>query len=176
MSRLEQRPDLVVDRLSGFAAPASPRLQAAAELLMVCASLLRNDEDVAEAALRRFLATTSLHAVVSSVVLVPAEYRETLWEFVERIGISAALLERLRRMPAPFTITVARPALTPREVEVLEQLHATSSLSEVAATLHVSANTVKSQVRTLYRKLGVSHRDDALRTAYRQGLLKKPSS
>ncbi|HEY4268636.1 MAG TPA: LuxR C-terminal-related transcriptional regulator [Galbitalea sp.] len=173
ISLLEQRPDLVVEHLSGQRLPQAPRLQAASELLMACASLLRNDESVAETALRRFFAILHVHGTVSPVILVPAEYRSMLYEFAERTGAKGETLARLRSMPEPFHTTLTLPALTPREADVLELLRKTGSLPEVAATLHVSANTVKSQVRTLYRKLGVSHRDEALRAAYLQGLLRE---
>ena len=174
---LEQRPDLVVEQLSGQTMPPDPRLQAAAELLMACASLLRNDESVAETALRRFFATLQMHGTLSPVILVPAEYRSMLYAFAERIGAKGETVARLRSMPEPFHTTVTLAALTPREAQVLELLRKTASLPEVAAILHISANTVKSQVRTLYRKLGVSHRDEALRAAYLQGLLREePSS
>jgi LuxR family maltose regulon positive regulatory protein len=41
----------------------------------------------------------------------------------------------------------------------------------IAEALFVSQNTVKTQLRSIYRKLGVSSRDEAVREARRQGLL-----
>ncbi|MCC2318881.1 helix-turn-helix domain-containing protein [Cellulomonas chengniuliangii] len=61
--------------------------------------------------------------------------------------------------------------LSERERAVLVELASTPSLDLVAARLFVSPNTVKSQVRSLYRKLGVHSRDDALVVAYRTGVL-----
>ena len=61
--------------------------------------------------------------------------------------------------------------LTPRELAVLGSLFQTGSLAEIAGMHFVSVNTVKSQLRGLYRKLGVSGREDALREALRRGLL-----
>lgn len=168
---LEQRPDLAIDELSGVSLPSEPRLQASADLLMAVASLLRDDETVAESALRRFFATLQVHGTLSPVVLVAAEHRELLYEFSHRIGAKAITLERLRSVPEVFSTTTQLAALTPRETEVLEQLRKTASFAEIAANLHVSANTIKTQVRGLYRKLGVSGRDEALRAAYLQGLL-----
>ncbi|MDO9394916.1 MAG: helix-turn-helix transcriptional regulator, partial [Herbiconiux sp.] len=55
--------------------------------------------------------------------------------------------------------------LTDRERVVLRHLMAARSLHAIAAAEHVSHNTVKSQVRSVYRKLGVSNRDDATRVA-----------
>lgn len=167
----EQRADEALERLNGQTDWHGPRLKAAAELLTACASLMRHDDDLATAALRRFLALSTVHGIITPVVLVPAELKPLLEQLAEEIGADAQLLTRLREMPAPLRFGPARSALTRRESDVLEELRSTSSFSEVAANLNVSANTVKSQVRTLYRKLGASTRDEALRTAYLQGLL-----
>jgi DNA-binding CsgD family transcriptional regulator len=61
--------------------------------------------------------------------------------------------------------------LTERERVVLARLHEDRTLGQIAAELWVSRNTVKSQVRSVYRKLGVSSRTAALERARAQGLL-----
>ncbi|MBX3314077.1 MAG: response regulator transcription factor [Actinobacteria bacterium] len=61
--------------------------------------------------------------------------------------------------------------LTEREVAVLRHLPTSLSQREIAAELYVSVNTVKSHTRGLYRKLGASSRDDAVRRARELGLL-----
>jgi DNA-binding NarL/FixJ family response regulator len=48
--------------------------------------------------------------------------------------------------------------LTPREADVLELLQTGRSNGEIAATLHVSIETVRTHARRIYRKLGVSTR------------------
>lgn len=48
--------------------------------------------------------------------------------------------------------------LTKREAEVLPLLQQGSSNVEIAATLHVAVETVRSHARNIYRKLGVSSR------------------
>lgn len=60
--------------------------------------------------------------------------------------------------------------LTKREQLVLSRLVGQGSLDDVANELHVSPNTVKSQTRSIYRKLGVSNRGDAVAKALRLGL------
>jgi LuxR family maltose regulon positive regulatory protein len=167
----EQRPDDALERLNGQAEWPGPRLLSAAELLTACASLMRRDEDLAAAALRRFLATSTVHGTTAALVLVPAELRSPLGQLAERVGADPHLLERFRDVPAPLRFGPARAVLTPRETDVLGELRSTASFAEIAANLSVSANTVKSQVRTLYRKLEATNRDEALRTAYLQGLL-----
>jgi two-component system, NarL family, response regulator DesR len=48
--------------------------------------------------------------------------------------------------------------LTPREADVLELLQNGSSNGEIAHTLHVSVETVRTHTRRVYRKLGVRSR------------------
>jgi LuxR family maltose regulon positive regulatory protein len=61
--------------------------------------------------------------------------------------------------------------LTNRERTVLRLLAAGSTLPEIAREEYVSINTVKTQARALYRKLGAVDRDDAVRRAREHGLL-----
>ena len=49
------------------------------------------------------------------------------------------------------------------------------SLDEIAADLTVSVNTVKSHVRSIYTKLGVSSRRLAVLAAHEHGLLEHPA-
>jgi DNA-binding NarL/FixJ family response regulator len=48
--------------------------------------------------------------------------------------------------------------LTPREAEVAELLQSGRSNAEIASTLHVSVETVRTHARRIYRKLGVKTR------------------
>jgi LuxR family maltose regulon positive regulatory protein len=61
--------------------------------------------------------------------------------------------------------------LTKREETVLRFLAAGRTLPEIAREEYVSINTVKTQARALYRKLGAADRDDAVRRARDHGLL-----
>ena len=63
------------------------------------------------------------------------------------------------------------PVLTPREREVLTLLATDRTRAQIAEALFVSENTVKSQQRTLFRKLGAGTRVEALLAAQRLGLL-----
>ncbi|SLM99976.1 response regulator transcription factor [Brevibacterium yomogidense] len=64
----------------------------------------------------------------------------------------------------------ARPALTPRELEVLDGLRQGLTRRQIAERQFRSENTVRSQVRSLYQKLGAGTLDEALETARRWGL------
>jgi LuxR family maltose regulon positive regulatory protein len=69
--------------------------------------------------------------------------------------------------------SLAVPTVSPAELRVLEQLPTHLSLTEIAAELHVSRNTVKSHVASLYRKLQASGRTEAVRRAREAGLLRR---
>ncbi|PXY25207.1 hypothetical protein BAY59_24640 [Prauserella coralliicola] len=60
--------------------------------------------------------------------------------------------------------------LTTREYDVLSHLASPVSFDEVAATLSVSVNTVKTHVRAIYAKLGVTSRRAAVSAARARGL------
>jgi LuxR family transcriptional regulator, maltose regulon positive regulatory protein len=57
------------------------------------------------------------------------------------------------------------PPLSDRERQVLRLLGGRLSLREIAAELRVSPNTIKTQTRSIYRKLGVSTREQAVAAA-----------
>ena len=59
----------------------------------------------------------------------------------------------------------APQALTAAEIRVLQFLPTHLSFREIADRLHVSRNTVKTQVISAYRKLGVSSRTEAVESA-----------
>jgi LuxR family maltose regulon positive regulatory protein len=61
--------------------------------------------------------------------------------------------------------------LTDKEMEVLRLLAALCSTEEVARTMFVSVNTVKTHVRGILRKLGASRRNEAIRRARELGLI-----
>ena len=66
---------------------------------------------------------------------------------------------------APRTLGPA-PELTPRERLILRTLDEDRTLAQIAAELFVSRNTVKTQVQSVYRKLGVTRRADAVAAAH----------
>jgi LuxR family maltose regulon positive regulatory protein len=61
--------------------------------------------------------------------------------------------------------------LSPQELKVLSLLVAGQTYAQIAETLIVSLNTIKTQVRSIYRKLGVSRRPQAIAVASRLRLL-----
>jgi DNA-binding NarL/FixJ family response regulator len=61
--------------------------------------------------------------------------------------------------------------LSERERSVLELMSSGSTNPEIAAELHLSKHTVKEHTSSLYRKLGVRNRTEAVQRAQRLGLV-----
>lgn len=68
------------------------------------------------------------------------------------------------------SVKASSGALTRRERVVLSNLTEEVTLEQIASKLFVTRNTVKSQVRSVYRKLGVSTRSEAVEWARAAGL------
>jgi LuxR family maltose regulon positive regulatory protein len=65
----------------------------------------------------------------------------------------------------------AAHGLTDREITVLRMLRGPMSIAEIAEQLELSANTIKTHTRAIYRKLGVSTRSAAVTRGQESGLL-----
>jgi ATP/maltotriose-dependent transcriptional regulator MalT len=101
------------------------------------------------------------------------------------VGIRLGLtLTRTREVTVVREVLVPAPAdfirndeqvralgITPRELEILEQIARGKSTRQIAETLFVSENTVKTHVSRVYDKLGVGRRTQAVQEARRLGLL-----
>ncbi len=70
---------------------------------------------------------------------------------------------------SPATLVVER--LTEKELEVLGHLAELLTTEEIAETMFVSVNTVRTHVRNILRKLGVPRRNAAVRRARELNLL-----
>jgi DNA-binding NarL/FixJ family response regulator len=80
--------------------------------------------------------------------------------------LSRRLVERLQSLPeGGIGVRPVRSELTPREWEVLDLLCEGKGTSEIADTLVVSLETVRSHIKNMLRKLGVSSRDEAVALA-----------
>jgi len=75
----------------------------------------------------------------------------------------------------PYGSPLRRPptgeGLSDRETQVLGYLPTMLTASEIGAEMHVSVNTVKAHLRSIYTKLEVSRRQDAVFRAFHRGLL-----
>lgn len=80
-------------------------------------------------------------------------------------AVARKLLSHFHVIPEPIATK-----LTERETEVLRLIARGLTTAEVARLLHISANTVPSYVKEIYRKLNVSSRAEAALTARNLGL------
>jgi DNA-binding NarL/FixJ family response regulator len=98
-------------------------------------------------------------------LLAPAVTRGLIGRFAERLrptDTSRAARDNVVR------------ALTPRELEVFEQVAAGLSNAEIAAELVISAETVKTYVSRILTKLDLRDRVQAAVLAYRIGMVSNP--
>jgi LuxR family maltose regulon positive regulatory protein len=77
------------------------------------------------------------------------------------------------RIPLPRSVDQAAGSTSPssRELEILRHLSTGLSNREIATELYISVNTMKTHVRSLYRRLDVSSRSQAVAAGRARGLL-----
>lgn len=121
---------------------------------------------------------TEIQRIVGAITTL-----ETQWPLgmlqPEDLGLLLTAAQELG-VPWPEFSLLAKPlipasmsliTLTPRETAILAALAATGDRTEIARLNFVSVNTVKSQLHSLYKKLGVASREQALLVAHREKLL-----
>jgi LuxR family maltose regulon positive regulatory protein len=86
-------------------------------------------------------------------------------DFVTRVGVAIAGVSAGASPSSPAG------NLSEREAEVLHYLPTMLTAGEIAVELGVSVNTVKAHLRSIYRKLEVTRRRQAVVRAHEQGLL-----
>ncbi len=165
-------------------------------LTLVCAAQLHHylgDRDLAAGLLRDAVALTqsrrnaspflgwSLHGTRVGQLMTgdPALAESSSWgqELVAACAERASVVSMFRsvvatsnelRSVADPTMT---PVLSPREQEVLTELGRGSTYADIASNLFVSENTVKTHISSLYSKLSVGRRSEALAVARKLHLI-----
>ena len=181
-----------LDRVAAYLDPAADLAAhfVLALPLLALGRLLELDGDLerAEHALTRAVACARggagrLERVATVATLARLHHRKGDRQQASRLLAEAAALLRLSPDPgraaamaadepsAPRVRATGGGELTAREVAVLRLLPTELSLREIADALYVSHNTAKTHSRVLYRKLGVSSRDEAVAAARSGGLL-----
>lgn len=151
--------------LGATRAPVHERTLVEAHVLGALASEAGGDREAADAHLDAALDLVANHGVRAPVI----EYGAALSPILDRIedparlGLVLALRDHVRQRGGASTTRVE--VLTDREIAVLQYVSTLMSNTEIAAGLHVSINTVKSHLKSAYRKLGVDGRRDAVRRA-----------
>ena len=96
--------------------------------------------------------------------------REELLDCIRRVNrgetcFPASLVEKL-------AAGLSSEPLTGRELNVLELLARGKSNKEIGVTLYISETTVKSHLRSVFKKLNVLSRTEAISVASRRGLIR----
>jgi LuxR family maltose regulon positive regulatory protein len=170
---LTERSPAVVERLPRWLALPrhTIRTRAAALTLGAVAAARAGDERLALSLAARAHDLHVEHGVRAHLIFLPAEDRRRLGELAARNGhpeIAGPLLGTALDVIPPVVPPVV---LGDKELAVLAELVGTGSREQIAIRLGVSPNTVKSQLRSIYRKLGVSSRTAAISVATEYELL-----
>ncbi|TAJ72270.1 MAG: response regulator transcription factor [Phenylobacterium sp.] len=86
-------------------------------------------------------------------------------------SIAAYVLRHLRRQEGRAKPDEAEAVLSPREIELLQLLARGYSNKAAAAEFGISPHTIGDHVKSIYRKLRVTNRGEAMVQAFRSGLL-----
>ncbi|MED5811058.1 LuxR C-terminal-related transcriptional regulator [Mycolicibacterium sp. 050232] len=163
-------PDRALDQLAGFDPERAPSYVVVHALLTraVVASM-RDDRTAARQLLDRSLAI----AVPERIMLPYLENRDEATTALLTDGAHAGphrefvgeCLARRAEISLGSKAAAERLRLTPRERELLGLLRSNLELSEIAANLGISLNTLNTHRRSLYRKIGARNRREAVRYA-----------
>jgi LuxR family maltose regulon positive regulatory protein len=136
------------------------RIEACA-LLAIAADHV-DDGGTATAALRRACELAAPGDVRSPLLAHAVELAPVLERYAWQLAPDSAYAIELVDVLQPTDVPVYVEPLTERERAVLEYLPTMMSNSEIALQLRVSVNTVKTHLKSVYRKLGVDRRRDAV--------------
>ncbi len=130
---------------------------------------MENDHRAHEA-LTRAIAIAAPHRALRPFHEAGQTIRTLLADGTGRFGqLEPFAAEVLATLPAAIPDFPGR--LTKREQALLVELPSMRTTEEIAGSLFVSVNTVKTHLRGIYRKLGVNRRRDAIAVARQRGLL-----
>src|SRR5258707_3918481 len=102
--------------------------------------------------------------------LVKGALPEQILETVRRVAAGEALVPS--KIASVLTESLARPELSPRELQVLRRLAAGDSNKEIGQMLQITEHTVKVHVKSILVKLGAKGRTEAIAIAIKRGLIR----
>ena len=102
-------------------------------------------------------------------------HAEELLDGARDAGALPLLASALREELEPGAAATVADPLSPAELAVLRLL-AHRTVREIGESLYLSANTIKSHIRAIYRKFGVHTREDAVARGTALGLLDEATS
>ena len=100
----------------------------------------------------------SISYIVSEVLFVLLYWM--VQDYVHKSEISAAADVQESALYEKMLVLANEKGLTGKEREVLERMLKGQSRKEIASEMHVSENTVKTHVKHIYEKIGVSGREE----------------
>lgn len=142
-----------------------PRLRAQTFLLLSVHLYRHGDTDGAQHALRRALAITGPQQIRLIHSLTPHS------ELTAIAALAGVELPGNVHGSNPLEQPLTPVSLTARELHLLQRLTTPALLREIAASEFVAITTIKSQAASLYRKLGVNSRSEAVSAARKRGLI-----
>lgn len=148
------------------------RSATAVETLGAAAALRAGNDSVALELLARAAARYELCGVRAHLLYVPGEDLDALRRLAASSRNAACDAYLSGHVPSPIVgVDATAVALTRRELAVLRAWAVHRTRAEVADALFVSANTVRSQLTSAYRKLGATTKDAAIQRALELDLL-----
>jgi len=149
---------------------ASTRHRIEMALMRAVAAARVGDTSLAVTSLETAVDIGRAHGMARPFTTVP---RAELAALADRVPVLLELLEEepLAGRDDVFPARVDLIDLTEREERVLEQLATDLTLPEIARAAVLSYNTLRTQQRSLYKKLGTSDRGEAVARARELGLL-----
>ncbi|MFT3855020.1 MAG: LuxR C-terminal-related transcriptional regulator [Ilumatobacteraceae bacterium] len=142
------------------------RSTVAVDTLGAAAALRVGSDRTALELLGRAAALSQRTGARAHLMYVPDADLAALRDLASATGATASAAYLAGELVTPIAAIETVPVmLTPREVEVLSTWAKYRTRVEVANALFVSANTVKSQLHSAYRKLGVTTKDAAIQRA-----------
>ena len=149
----------------------TPRDRLVRQILLAAAAIERGDPTadgilggtVQRARQERFVNTLVSTAPQVAGYLIEHAARMRSDPYLEQVITAALDVRAAQPDRAEYRQLMAEP-LTAAELRILKLLP-TSTYLQIAATLYISRNTVKTQLRSIYQKLGVASRTEAVERA-----------
>lgn len=147
------------------------RSRSATLTLGAVASLREGNEATAASLLERAAVLWHSHGARAHLMYVPGSDLEQLRSLATATANSMSIGYLAGPVVSPLAATVEFVLLSTRELEVLQAVAEFQTQAEVARVLYLSSNTIKTHLKSIYRKLRVSSREEAIQRAIGLGLL-----
>ena len=142
----------------------NPRERLIFNILLVNMNLER--PKVAEEHMEKAMAIVMTHGFKQMLLIQSPKFHEFLLKYAAThpTVYMEQIAKTLRDRMATSNSKSGRPenSLTKREIEILNRLSTGLPISQIAANLHISNNTIKTHLKNVYKKLGADCRESAV--------------